>query len=446
MAAGSSRYTSGEQKDVLNEEGSISRSVPPGVRQNAAGKWLAEYRRGAAPRKWLGSFNSQEEAIRAYEAREQQLGHPSWREKYTGAGKRKAEVSSSEPSKRTSHKQHKPPADAMRTAPANPPPSPPPPAPDAATSERPVGDVCDFRIVHVCDLEHHVHLERIANEQSAVLYGKLHPHEKDRTILGYVRDWAISFGQHEPNVWAVTEDGWYRLTYPARSYATAFKPVHEKLDLLARCISVGASRSDVQSDPKAAVRAVLTRDGRQYSPEEVAQHRDFIVAQLRAASAGDALPCDRRTAESLAHALENASSTRAHSASASSQQQGRTEQQRTPSSKAQHRQKSYEKQNATKPDHIDIESEDSEETLQEKPAACGGKYNEDDAQSKHENGQVPHHGQQEQAEEICLEDVDTDMLQSMKQQLQLQPEEATDKQKSLLGKINAELARRCRTE
>lgn len=56
-----------------------SRDVPPGVRQNQVGKWLAEYRRGQFPRKWLGSFTYKEDAIRAYEERERELGHPSWR-------------------------------------------------------------------------------------------------------------------------------------------------------------------------------------------------------------------------------------------------------------------------------------------------------------------------------------------------------------------------------
>jgi hypothetical protein len=56
-----------------------NRDVPPGVRQNQVGKWLAEYRRGQFPRKWLGSFTYKEDAIRAYEERERELGHPSWR-------------------------------------------------------------------------------------------------------------------------------------------------------------------------------------------------------------------------------------------------------------------------------------------------------------------------------------------------------------------------------
>lgn len=61
------------------DDGTDPRDLPPGVRYGKHGKWIAEYRRGSQPRKWLGSFPTKEEAIQAYEQEEKERGHQSWR-------------------------------------------------------------------------------------------------------------------------------------------------------------------------------------------------------------------------------------------------------------------------------------------------------------------------------------------------------------------------------
>jgi len=188
-------------------------------------------------------------------------------------------------------------------------------SPETGGTLRPIGDVCDFRIVHESNLEQQVPMDRLSlGQRHAVLYAKLHPSEKDRCILGYVLDWAISVGPHEPNVWAITEDGWYRLTWPAKSYGDAFKSVHRKLDLFTRCVRIVAtasSEADIPTDSHAAAQALLQGDGdpsspngKHYSPDEVVEHCGFVISQLRAAGAGNGLPANSSGAERLAQALE----------------------------------------------------------------------------------------------------------------------------------------------
>lgn len=189
-----------------------------------------------------------------------------------------------------------------------------------------IGDVYDFRICHEADLEKQIQMDTLEFEQrEAVLYGKLNSPERQRTILGHVLDWAISYGHH-PCLWAITDDGWYRLMWPAKSYADMYKAMQRKVDLCTRAVSAlqygppdEAEKSGqvllqgVTSILHGGENVTATGEGKggtysgkapaQYSVDDVADHVDFVVNQLRAISENSVLPGHTDKAASFAQVL-----------------------------------------------------------------------------------------------------------------------------------------------
>lgn len=112
------------------------------------------------------------------------------------------------------------------------------------------------------------------SEDVALALEKKAVEESSRIQLGPLQYFSVDYSKPDPIVWIRTKEAFYRLLQPNKGYKEVFKMFVKKASVTAKVLNVWANHPGCSLID-------LARHGNALQLDEIAEHGDFVMAQLR---------------------------------------------------------------------------------------------------------------------------------------------------------------------